>query len=271
MKINFRHSARKHVEAAKEFVSLEGSKGLRAACLELRMAIEALSYELLQTYNAEVADSAMEKWQPRKVIDELLYVDPNADQTSHISFGKEEEYGKPSKEMKYLGTDHRFSAKWANKAHNSLGSYLHEPTIAQHKAGKSNQDNKIEVKIKEILAELEPILNSPLGNVNFGAFISYDCECGFMIKRKQQFLDESKDLSCANCGRLYDYEKYGEIWKIDLSTMSFVCPSADCVERHTIGRHETQPGFEMTCTKCGSEIVIASQLIVSVKQQKTET
>ena len=46
MKINFRHNARKYIKAAKEFASMEDGKGLRAACLELRMAIEALTYVL---------------------------------------------------------------------------------------------------------------------------------------------------------------------------------------------------------------------------------
>jgi hypothetical protein len=268
--INFKHNARKHVEIAKKLYDLEGSMGLRATCLELRMAIEALSYELLQTYNAEVANSAMEKWQPKKVIDELLYIDPSADQTSHISFGKEEEYGKPPKEMKFLGTDYRFSAKWANKAHNSLGSYLHEPTIAQHKAGKLDQEDKIKAKIEEILTELEPILNSPLGNVNFGVFISFDCECGFKINRKQEFYEASKKLSCANCGRHFDYKKSGEKWVTYVSTMFFDCPGNDCDMHHTLECRDAQPDFEMTCSKCGSELVIASKLVVDVKPQEPE-
>ncbi|MEE9387036.1 MAG: hypothetical protein V3U96_00365 [Paracoccaceae bacterium] len=270
MKINFRNSARNHVTAAKEFSAMDEGRGLRAACLELRMAIEALAYDLLQTYNAEVGESAMDKWQPRKVIDELLYVDPHADKTSHIAVGVEEEYGKPAKEMRSLGTDHRFTVKWANKAHNSLGSYLHEPTIAQHRDGKVGQDHKIKTKIDEILAELEPIFASPIRGSNFGIFVTFDCACGFKIKRKQEFFNNEKELSCANCGRFFEYEKTGENWHIQPSTMSFDCPGQDCDERHTIERHEAKPRFETECVKCGETLIVGSQLTVGVKAAKPE-
>ncbi len=265
MKINYRQSARKHKENAEEFASMADGKGLRAACLELRMAIEALTYENLQTYTSEVGGSAMEKWQPRKVIDELLYIDPHADQTAHISIGREEEYGEPSKNMQILGTDHKFTVRWANKAHNALGSYLHEPTISQHKAGKSAQDEKMKVKVNEILAELEPLFASKLWGANFGQFVSFDCECGFKIKRKQQFFEDGKELSCANCGRLYEYEPAGDRWHVELATMSFPCLGENCSERQTIARHDAKPGFEKVCQKCGSKHVVQSQLAVALK------
>lgn len=271
MKINFRNSARNHVKAAHEFAAMDEGRGLRAACLELRMAIEALAYDLLQTYNAEVGETAMDKWQPRRVIDELLYVDPNADKTSHIAFGVEEEYGKPAKEMRSLGTDNRFTVKWANKAHHSLGSYLHEPTIAQHKSGKAGQDQKIKKKVEEVLAELEPILASPIWGSNFGVFVTFDCACGFKLKRKQEFFDKGKELSCANCGRFFEYEKTDENWHIQPSTMSFDCPGQDCDERRTIERHEAKLGFETACEKCGETLVVGSHLTVSVKAAKPES
>lgn len=271
MKINFRHSARKHIAASKEFALMEGGKGLRAACLELRMAIEALTYENLQTYVAEVGGSAMEKWQPRKVIDELLYIDPHADQTAHLAFGIEEEYGKPSKDMQPLGTDHRFTVKWANKAHNALGSYLHEPTISQHKAGKATQDEKMKARIEEVLAELEPFLTSPIWGANFGIFVHFDCECGFEIKRKQRFFEDGKELSCANCGRLYDYQAEGEKWHIQMATMSVNCLGEGCKERHTIGRHDAKPGYEMTCQQCGSKLVVGSQLTMALKTTRSSS
>ena len=65
--------------------------------------------------------------------------DPLADQTAHIAVGIEEEYGMPSKDMQPFGVDHRFTVEWPNKTHNALGSYLHEPTISQHKSGKADR------------------------------------------------------------------------------------------------------------------------------------
>lgn len=117
---NSRHSAREHIGAAKVLLLVSGESSARYACLNLRMAIEALTYQTLQAYLAEVPNSAMTAWTPKKVIDELLAVDPMADKTSRISFGKQDALGEPSKSMKYLGEDRRFTVKWANKAQNGF-------------------------------------------------------------------------------------------------------------------------------------------------------
>jgi hypothetical protein len=270
MKINFRHSARKHIANAKDFAAMDDDKGLNAACLELRMAIEALTYENLQVYIAEVGSSAMEKWQPRRVIEELLLVDPKADKTSQLAVGVEKELGKPAEEMQFLGTDHRFSIKWANKAHNALGSYLHEPTIAQHKGQKLPNAVKMRQKIEEILSELEPVLNSSVWGANFGVFVSFDCECSFTIKRKEEYLEAGKELICGSCGRIFDYEHIDGNWVTYPATVSFDCPPKDCDKRHTIGMHEAKPEFRMRCDGCGTDLMIVSQLGVVTSPTSTD-
>ncbi|MEM8850951.1 MAG: hypothetical protein AAGE03_13075, partial [Pseudomonadota bacterium] len=141
----------------------------------------------------------------------------------------------------------------------------HEPTLSQHRNGKADQEEKIKAKIDEILAELEPFFSSPIWGSNFGVFTSFDCECGFNIKRKIQFFEAKKELCCGNCGRFYDYRPDGDKWHIQLATMSFDCLGEGCDEKHTIGKHDAKPGFETTCQRCGSKMVVENYLAVTSK------
>ncbi|WP_295708903.1 hypothetical protein [uncultured Brevundimonas sp.] len=79
--IPFRQYARDHVEAGRRLIEGHGSE-LRYACLELRLAIEALAYSTLQNYSEDVdgaVDRAHDHWQPNKVLEELITYDPMAD------------------------------------------------------------------------------------------------------------------------------------------------------------------------------------------------
>jgi hypothetical protein len=70
---------RDHLRAAKELVQARDLPSLRYACLELRFCIEALCYDVLPHYEAELPFDAVGKWQPRKVVEALLDVDPDSD------------------------------------------------------------------------------------------------------------------------------------------------------------------------------------------------
>ncbi|CCV13285.1 hypothetical protein [Mesorhizobium sp. STM 4661] len=259
--IDFRYNAREHVKQAKEFAASDNEAMLRAACLELRMAIESLVYDLLQTYLAEVSNSVMEKWQPKQVMDELLYIDPNADKTSSISVGLEEKYGVPAKVMKSLGEDKRFRVKWANKAHNALGSYLHEPTISQHRAGLGNLSQKMRKTIEDTVCVLDDVLSSPVFNVNFAVFDEFKCQCGFLIQRKKGFLEGGKILSCISCGMIFEHW-FDEKTKNRLCApkgYSYNCPNPDCGSKQHIWAHKLNTKDEYACQQCGDKIKVVQQ------------
>ncbi|TPK32229.1 hypothetical protein FJ492_28060 [Mesorhizobium sp. B2-5-4] len=254
--IGYRYNAREHVKQAKQFVASNDEVMLRAACLELRMAIESLVYDLLQSYLAEVSNSVMEKWQPKQVMDELLYVDPNADKTSSLAAGMEEKYGEPAKVMKSLGSDKRFRVKWANKAHNALGSYLHEPTISQHRDSLGDLPQKMRKTIEDIVCVLDDVLSSPVFNVNFAIFDGIECPCGFLIKRKKGFLEEGKTLSCISCGMIFEhwFDKEKNNWLCAPKGYSYNCPNPGCRSEQRILAHKLNTKDKYTCEQCGDGI-----------------
>ena len=69
---------------------------LRYAALELRDAMEALTYDRALTVTDYIPPEEYKTWQPRKLMAVLLDIDPFIGMTSTVAFGREEEYGKPA-------------------------------------------------------------------------------------------------------------------------------------------------------------------------------
>lgn len=175
--LNMRHAARECVSRAKDLIAHGDEASARHACLELRFAIEYITYDQLESYLKEVLNDALKKWTPKQVISELLEVDPQADQSVTVAVGLEHTFGvSPSpEEMQLLGEDRRFSLRWANKNHNVLGNFLHAPTMYQIESGVSQTSASIIKKATQVSEECEKILNSPVFNVNFGQFFEFKC------------------------------------------------------------------------------------------------
>lgn len=260
-KIDYRTSAKHHVAAARDLLESHDDKAVRYACLELRMAIEALTYDNLQTYLAEAPNSAMVHWTPKKVIDELLAVDPYVDQSAKIHFGKQKAFGQPSDEMHFLGEDKKFTVAWANKAHNALGSFLHEPTIGQHVAGSAALSQKARAKAEEIASELGNILSATVFHVNVGRYVEFVCECGFRIKRKDRALREDIPVECRECRRRYSvHQGEGGEYRFRLSDHAYECTG--CKTAQTVGDHEVQEGRILVCSECGAKAIIRVQYLI---------
>ena len=203
---NLRRAARECVSRARDLLARGDEPSARHACLELRFAIEYITYDQLQVYMKEVSDDALKKWTPKQVISELLEVDPYADQSCTIAFGLEHTYGisPPPEEMHLLGQDRRFSMKWANKNHNTLGNFLHAPTMHQIESGGAPTLADIIEKATDVANECEQILNSPVFHVNFGQFFNFECkDCSTPIRRRVGSLTPEEGVVCPKCCATY--------------------------------------------------------------------
>jgi DNA-directed RNA polymerase subunit RPC12/RpoP len=152
--------------------------------------------------------------------------------------------------------------KWGNKAHNALGNFLHEPTIADFKAGKDSSDGAARKKAQEIIDELDGILKATLFNVNFGQFVSFSCSCGFAIRRKAEVLDPTKPVVCGGCGRQYVYEPRADetMHAFHPDRFEYECESCHqkaFVDAHTIAKLPT-----VVCD-CGAKAKVSIQYILT--------
>lgn len=260
-KINYRDRARRHVAEARARLTEAGEAAARQACLALRMAIEALTYQNLQAYLAETPNSVMAQWTPKKVMDELLAADPNADQTTTVFIGIEKSPGVPSDDMQVLGEDRRFTQKWGNKAHNALGSFLHEPTIRQTETGKATEADA-RLKAAEIADELDRILATSLFAVNMGEFISFECVCGFHVKRRSSVLSHDDQVICGGCGRHWIYKELEGDPAYGFVPDGYSFPCLTCGETCQFEAHELGDGKIVTCAGCGAKAEVFTQFAV---------
>jgi hypothetical protein len=120
---SFRQQARASVSRARAELASDDKTRLKFAALELRMAIESVTYERAQSYREEIPLAEFRTWQPKKVMQLLIDIEPTADKGSSIAFGVEEVPGAAAKEMTLLGAEKVFSLRAIKEHYDALGSY----------------------------------------------------------------------------------------------------------------------------------------------------
>lgn len=256
-----RQEARECLARAKALLAQNKIASTRHACLELRQAIEYLAYQQLEAYLDEAPDDAMRKWTPREVIAQMLEVDTTADKSSTIAVGIEEVPGEPSKDMKILGEDRRFTLKWANRSHNALGHFLHAPTLHQFETGDVLDPGKMREKADEIAAVIEHTLATTIYNVNFGNFYHIDCRCGRTFKRRAGSFTSQTGIVCpdVNCRTIWDVvSEDGTEVQLKPRQMEYECQG--CNEKRYIPSQRIKPGEVIVCD-CGAKAEIALTLV----------
>ena len=256
----FRDRAERHLKLAIRHYDNNEAETLPAACLELRMAIECLAYQLVLSYQDEVDMETLEKWQPGKLIDELKEIDEYADKDVSISVKSEEADGPSSKEMRHLGTSNRMDGAWVKKNYAALGNFVHEGTIAQIRSGQSRKDEAVRKKFQEVRREIERVLTGNLWALRIRATVSFFCNCGFKVVRRERLLKKDGRVKCANCGEIVGATLEGEQWKFYLQGVPVKCPHDGCLHETVVPERRIHQGEVIECEGCHSEILIEQRL-----------
>jgi len=136
--MNYRSTARTHCQTAKGLLISGADDDVLLAALKLRMALESITYDRSKAYAEALGPDAMKTWQPKKLTEQMLEVDPQADADAILSFGEEPPLGETPASMHLLGTDHVLNLRTLKKHYDALGSYLHTPTLDQIEQGKTH-------------------------------------------------------------------------------------------------------------------------------------
>lgn len=258
--MNLRHEARQALVRATAELACQDDFRIRYAALELRLAMEALTYDRAQAYRREIPPEEYETWQPRKVLGMLLEIDPDADRNSTLRLGVESEYGETPREMPIFGTETVLNLKTLKKHYDALGSYLHMPIGKQFASGNSPDFDKARRRCEEIAAMLDAVLTSSAFNVTLGNFAEIECaRCGKPVRKRLVSGKNSVDASCFHCGAGYAIHNEGEgdgqvQW--EPQHQQFPCPTEGCDEKVLIWRDEFEVGTGWTCPACGRGWVI---------------
>ncbi|MGB4107669.1 MAG: hypothetical protein WBK55_07715 [Alphaproteobacteria bacterium] len=264
-KVDFKARAKQHLAAAKEELSSGDERRLKYAALEIRMAMEAVTYERAQAYIKDIPPEVYETWQPKKLMLFLLEADPYADQSSTLSVGIEKEYGVEAKEMKTLGTEHILSLAEIKKNYDAIGSYLHMPTYKQLQEAKQNLSS-LKDRCEKIIEKLEKVINSKIHNIKFTVFSEVHCvRCEHLIKKNIAHLKklDTIEAKCLGCGATYLVENADNDqikWKPKKSL--FNCINKECNEENSIWNDELKPGTIIQCKACNANNEIALSVVL---------
>jgi hypothetical protein len=198
----------------------------------------------------------------------LLEIDTNADKSCDLSFGLEEEYGKPAQKMKTLGGERVISLGEIKKYYDRLGSYLHTPTLEQAAQGKGATSETIRARCSDVSEILEHVLSSPVFNVNFKIASSISCDkCGTkIVRRTPEDSNKSFIARCIECSasyKLYLADNNKIRWEPQIQDIE--CANPSCSNILKIWESDLKLGKTWKCLDCGGNNQIVLGLTFTPK------
>ncbi|CAK0740277.1 hypothetical protein CCP1ISM_1180002 [Azospirillaceae bacterium] len=169
---NFRSEACAALTRAKEELGSNDDNRLKYAALELRLAMEAVTYSRALALKDEIPPEEYKTWQPRKLMQVLHDIDPRLGMTKIIRIGRQDDIHTPAppERMRTAGTDVVFELKHLKKHYDAIGSYLHMPSLDQATKDQSQAFVKLRKRCQCIAELLDRVLSSSIFNSTFGTF-----------------------------------------------------------------------------------------------------
>ncbi|MGU3494010.1 hypothetical protein ACLBXM_08210 [Xanthobacteraceae bacterium A53D] len=197
----FRDLAQAHHDAAGRLLTTGAESDAVYACLELRMALECLTYDLMKLYGDDVSDDILSKWQAGLILNALVQTDPGIESTLELQIAGED--GTFSQPLAVL-RDERMEVKWAQKAYHQLGNFLHERSFADTERGVKTDNDVIRKRAITIHKEIGRILASSGGNLRLKIRFGMHCECGSQAQMDLSPSQLKSIARCAECGAIYE-------------------------------------------------------------------
>lgn len=258
--MNFRDLARKHLDAAKKQIDSLDDSNLKYAALDLRMAMEAITYDRALSFKDEFPEAEYDTWQPKKIMAVLIEIEPATDKDSSFSIGIEESTGKPSQNMKHIGSEKVLSMKILKGHYDRLGSYLHVMNLRSFHHNKIIDFEKMRMRCSEIYSEIEGVLSSTLFNCTLGTFSHIEClKCSHPIRKRVPSINDDSHIEadCKNCNASYLLEPQDNgnyIWHPN--RQEILCGNKSCEQVITIWQREIDLGRFWICKSCGGKNII---------------
>lgn len=257
--MNYRSTARSHCRSAKDLLSSGADDDVLLAALKLRMALESITYDRSKGFAEDLGPEAMKTWQPKKLMERMLEVDPQADADATLSVGEEPSLGETPETMQLLGTDHVLNLRTLKKHYDALGSYLHTPTLAQIEQGKVHDFTKLSQRCSKIIDALDIALNSKVWNSIFAIRGVMDCaECGDTIRRRLPKSMAERVVQCWSCPASYTMtEIEDQKVRFEPRYVNIPCPKAECSNVTHLFEKEVAQGNSWSCNGCGTQLMFA--------------
>lgn len=270
--MNFRHEAIKAVCKAKHELASKEEFRLKYVALELRMALECLIYDTSKVYRDELSEEDFDKWQPRKLLEAMIEIDPSVEKSSEWKMGIQDSKGSLPSSMTTLGTDRRLSLKEIKKYYDRFGSYLHTPTIKQLEEKRDLNLSNLSKSCKDLIEILDEILSSPIYNTRMKKTSKISCKkCNRPIARS--ITDDQNELNakCRNCGASYSIisDANGKVtWQPHVT--DFKCGGKECPTVAKLFDVEIEEGNYWDCHVCNGRNVICLGTIYQEPEKSSQ-
>lgn len=269
MNAEFRYLARQALARAKAELAAAQDERVKYAALELRFAMEAVTYDRAQALKNEIPPEEYKTWQPRKLMQVLHDIDPMLGMSASIAVGVEETYGvePPADKMQFLGTDTVFTLADLKEHYDAIGSYLHVPSLAQFMKSGMPNEAKLRVRCEAVAAALDVVLSSPIWNTTFGSFSEFECvRCKKLVRKRIPVGKDEVEAPCFECKAQYVLSLTSDHQVVVRpKTVLISCEGDCCTETMALWPDEVKPGTHWTCKGCGEHWAIEFGLIRAPK------
>ncbi|MHA1528450.1 MAG: hypothetical protein ACTSVG_05490 [Alphaproteobacteria bacterium] len=161
MRPKYREAARQCLTRAKLLLMEDSPETVRYAAVELRMAIEGLIYDKADKYREDIPPSKYQTWQPKKLLELLLDIDPKAELGGTLSVARASDEEDREEAYQTLGTERPLSLAEIKAHYDALGSCIHMPTLKQIESRTDSHIEKIRSRCERLIL-IVPFLVSNL-------------------------------------------------------------------------------------------------------------
>lgn len=247
------------LKRAKKLIADGSADSLRYAALELRFCMEAMTYEKLRASSSHIPPSVLENWQPPQAVKALLEYEPKADKGFALFAGIEDEYGKQSRNMQFVGEHKALELGWLRKHYNKVGSYLHVPTKREPENVVS-ENIKMGIYLAEVEADLSKVATGNILGGWFGEVNQFECTvCGQPVVVGTHRIKTSGHFACLNPNCEAEY--FGTLDSdgkavVNLKTTEFDC--GKCGAKIPIEDRKLKIGVAFICHSCKTKHTIVN-------------
>ncbi len=147
-----------------------------------------------------------------------------------------------------LSTERKLDPSWATKVYDTLGNFLHVPTVRDVRKGRGLTYEEKRQRCTEYADRLQAILGSPIHSIYLPVLFQMECECGFQITRRVEFKRPGDLITCGQCGSQHYFDSIvdGKV-RLKPRRVNWTC---GCGTQNILPVHRAKVGVEVRCTNC---------------------
>lgn len=242
-------SKRECLQRARDLLATGRPIDLIYAALDLRLCLEAMTYEKLRSFENMLPPSLLDRtWQAPQLLRAMTQLDPSADKPVQIFAGVETTPGTPADpaDMHFIGDHKAFGLPWLRKQYNKLGSMLHVDRSDQ-----TLDESKLTRDLADVAAEIGEAQQGSILGSWFGEIVPFNCQlCGQKSMANLHFIETERRANCLNpsCEAEYNASPTEGGAVFLLRAIQAACPH--CSAQNLVETRHLESGRLIICAGC---------------------